>query len=59
MYENASSRLWNDPIWDEEKSDFYQQLYDVVYDKSGKDLTSYSRYQDAIRDFNNVVLSRR
>ncbi len=58
-YENNSTRLWNDSTRENEWTEFYQQLYDVVYDRSGKDLTSYSRYQDAIRDFNNVVLSRR
>lgn len=58
-YENTSARLYNDSTRETTWTDFYQKLYDVVYDRSGKDLTSYSRYQDAIRDFNNVVLSRR
>jgi hypothetical protein len=33
--------------------DLYDQLYEIVYDKSGKDLSKYSEYVDAIEEFND------
>lgn len=42
-----------DTEWNSTRRDFYNKLYEIVTNKSGKDLAKYSEYQDAIAEFND------
>lgn len=54
---NAWEMLNPGLAYDTERKDtwmeLYEKLYEIVYDKSGKDLAKYSEYVDAIQEFNS------
>lgn len=56
---NVNAREMNNPglaydtEWTDTWTSFYEKLYEVTYDKSGRDLRKYSEYTQDLRDFNS------
>lgn len=51
--EKNYSKLANNEDREDLWTEFYNNLYEVTYDKSGRERKKYSDFQDALSDFND------
>lgn len=51
--EMNNAGLAYDTEWTRTWTDLYEQLYNIVYDKSGRDVSDYDEYLNLIDDFND------